>query len=42
MKSIENTRINILNKKPRYKEKQETKGFFIFRKNKDNFILNKR
>jgi hypothetical protein len=41
MKGIENTRVNILSKKLGYKEKQETKGFFIFRKDKNNFILNK-
>jgi hypothetical protein len=42
MKSIKNTRANVLNKKLKYKEKQKTKGSFIFRKNKDNLILNKR
>jgi hypothetical protein len=41
IKRTENARINILNKKPGYKEKQKTKSFFIFRKNKNNLILNK-
>jgi hypothetical protein len=42
MKKTENTRANILNKKLGYKEKQKPKDLFIFRKDKDNFILNKR
>jgi hypothetical protein len=42
MKGIKNTRANILSRKLGYKKKQETKGFFIFRKDKDNLILNKR
>jgi hypothetical protein len=41
MKGTENIRVDILSRKLRYKEKQETKGSFIFRKNKDSFILNK-
>jgi hypothetical protein len=41
MKGIKNTRVNILNKKPGYKKKQKPKDLFIFRKNKDNLILNK-
>jgi hypothetical protein len=41
MKGIENVRADILNKKPKYKKKQETEGSFIFRKDKDNLILNK-
>jgi hypothetical protein len=42
MKGTENARIDILNKKPGYKEKQKTKNIFIFRKNKNDLILNKR
>jgi hypothetical protein len=42
IKGTKITRANILSRKPRYKEKQETKGFFIFRNDKDNLILNKR
>jgi hypothetical protein len=41
MKNIENAWVDILNKKPRYEKKQETKNSFIFRKNKNSFILNK-
>jgi hypothetical protein len=41
MKSIENTQADVLSKKLGYKKKQETKGFSIFRKNKNNLILNK-
>jgi hypothetical protein len=41
MKGTENIRANILNKKLGYKEKQKTKDSFIFRKDRNNFILNK-
>jgi hypothetical protein len=34
-------RVDILSRKLGYEKKQETKGSFISRKNKDNFILNK-
>jgi hypothetical protein len=40
-KKTENTRVDILSKKPGYKEKQKLKDLFIFRKNKNNLILNK-
>jgi hypothetical protein len=42
MKGTENIRANILNRKPGYKEKQKLKDLFIFRKNKNDLILNKR
>jgi hypothetical protein len=42
MKRTENARVDILNKKPGYKEKQRPEDLFIFRKNKDNLVLNKR
>jgi hypothetical protein len=42
MKRTENARANILNKKLGYKEKQKLEDSFIFRKNKNNLILNKR
>jgi hypothetical protein len=41
MKGTENIQVNILSKKPGYKEKQKTKDLFIFRKDRDNLILNK-
>jgi hypothetical protein len=41
MKRTENIRANILSKKLKYKEKQKPKDLFIFRKNKNNLILNK-
>jgi hypothetical protein len=41
MKRTENIQVDILSRKPGYEKKQETKGFFIFRKDKDNLILNK-
>jgi hypothetical protein len=41
MKGTENTRADILSKKLGYKEKQKTKDFFIFRKDKNDLILNK-
>jgi hypothetical protein len=42
MKGTENIQADILNKKLGYKEKQKLKDLFIFRKNKNNLILNKR
>jgi hypothetical protein len=42
MKGTENTRVDILSQKLGYKEKQKLEDLFIFRKNKDDFILNKR
>jgi hypothetical protein len=41
MKKPKNIRANILNKKPGYEEKQKTKDSFIFRRDKNNLILNK-
>jgi hypothetical protein len=41
MKRTENIQANILNKKLGYKEKQKLKDLFIFRKNKNDLILNK-
>jgi hypothetical protein len=41
MKRTKNTRANILSKKPGYKKKQKPKDSFIFRKDKNNLILNK-
>jgi hypothetical protein len=41
MKRTKNTRADTLNKKLGYKEKQKPKDLFIFRKNKNNLILNK-
>jgi hypothetical protein len=41
MKRTKNTRADILNKKLGYEEKQKTKDFFIFQKDRNNFILNK-
>jgi hypothetical protein len=41
MKKTKNTRVDALNKKPGYKEKQKLEDLFIFRKNKNNLILNK-
>jgi hypothetical protein len=41
MKGTENARADALNKKLGYKEKQKPEDSFIFRKNKDNLILNK-
>jgi hypothetical protein len=41
MKGTENIQVNILNRKLGYKEKQKPKDSFIFRKNKNNLILNK-
>jgi hypothetical protein len=42
MKGTENTRANTLSKKLGYKEKQKPKDLFIFRKNRNDLILNKR
>jgi hypothetical protein len=42
MKGTENARVDILSRKLGYKEKQKLKDLFIFRKNKNNLILNKR
>jgi hypothetical protein len=42
MKKTENIRADVLSKKPGYKEKQKPEDLFIFRKNKNNLILNKR
>jgi hypothetical protein len=41
MKGTENTRANILNRKLGYKEKQKPEDLFIFRRNGNDFILNK-
>jgi hypothetical protein len=41
MKGTENTRVDALSKKPGYKEKQKLEDSFIFRKNKNDLILNK-
>jgi hypothetical protein len=41
MKGTENARVDTLSKKPKYKEKQKPEDLFIFRKNKNNLILNK-
>jgi hypothetical protein len=41
MKRTENIRVDILNKKLGYKKKQKLKDSFIFRKNRNNLILNK-
>jgi hypothetical protein len=42
MKGTENTQADALNRKLGYKEKQKLKDLFIFRKNRNNLILNKR
>jgi hypothetical protein len=42
MKGTENARADILSKKLGYKEKQKPEDLFIFRKDKNNLILNKR
>jgi hypothetical protein len=42
MKGTENIQADILNRKPGYKEKKKPKDLFIFRKNRNNLILNKR
>jgi hypothetical protein len=41
IKGTENARVDILNKKLEYKEKQKLKDLFIFRKDKNDLILNK-
>jgi hypothetical protein len=41
MKRTENTRVDALNKKLGYKKKQKPEDLFIFRKDKNNLILNK-
>jgi hypothetical protein len=41
MKRTKNAQVDILNRKLGYKEKQKLKDLFIFRKNKNNLILNK-
>jgi hypothetical protein len=41
MKGTENTRADTLSRKPGYKEKQRSEDLFIFRKNKNDLILNK-
>jgi hypothetical protein len=41
MKKTENIRANILSRKLGYKEKQKLEDLFIFRKNKNDLILNK-
>jgi hypothetical protein len=41
MKGTENARADALSKKLRYKKKQKPEDLFIFRKNKDDLILNK-
>jgi hypothetical protein len=41
MKGTENMRVDVLSRKLGYKEKQKPKDLFIFRKNKNNLILNK-
>jgi hypothetical protein len=41
MKGTENARADALSRKLGYKEKQKTKDLFIFRKNRDDLILNK-
>jgi hypothetical protein len=41
IKGTENAQANVLNKKLGYKEKQKLEDLFIFRKNKNNLILNK-
>jgi hypothetical protein len=41
MKRTENARVDILSRKLGYKKKQKPKDSFIFRKDKNNLILNK-
>jgi hypothetical protein len=41
MKGTKNTRVDALSKKLGYKEKQKPEDLFIFRKNKNDLILNK-
>jgi hypothetical protein len=42
MKGTENIQANVLSRKLRYKEKQKPKDLFIFRRDRNNLILNKR
>jgi hypothetical protein len=42
MKKTENAQADALSKKPGYKEKQKPEDSFIFRRNRNNLILNKR
>jgi hypothetical protein len=42
MRKTENIQANILSKKLGYKKKQKLEDLFIFRKNRDNLVLNKR
>jgi hypothetical protein len=42
MKKTKNARADILSRKLGYKEKQKPEDSFIFWKNKNNLILNKR
>jgi hypothetical protein len=41
MKGTKNIRVDVLSKKLGYKEKQKPEDLFIFRKNKNDLILNK-
>jgi hypothetical protein len=41
MKKTENARVDILSRKLGYEEKQKPEDLFIFRKDRDDFILNK-
>jgi hypothetical protein len=41
MKGTENTRADALSRKLGYKKRQKLEDLFIFRKNKNNLILNK-
>jgi hypothetical protein len=42
IKGTENTRIDILNCKPRYKNSNKSEKITIFKKNNDKLILNRR
>jgi hypothetical protein len=42
IKGIENARADILGKKLGYENKRKAKDFVVFRKNKNNLILNKK
>jgi hypothetical protein len=41
MKGTENARADVLNRKLGYKEKKKLEDLFIFRKDRNNLILNK-
>jgi hypothetical protein len=41
MKGTENARADVLSRKLGYKKKQKPEDLFIFRKNRDDLILNK-